>query len=65
MSSYIRYTWSYAPPLVMLALQLLVGTIGCSSLMILPYYRLRTTESCRRQDILKDYLSIFNIQNII
>lgn len=33
--------------------------------MILPYYRLRTTDSCRRQDILKDYLSIFNIQNIM
>lgn len=30
-SSYIRYTSSYVPPLVMLAIQLLVGTIGCSS----------------------------------
>lgn len=65
LTGYIRYTWAYVPASVMVGIQLLVGTIGYSSLMILPYYRLRTTNTCTRQDILKDYLSKLNLQSII
>lgn len=64
-SGYIRYTWSYVPALVMVSIQLLVGTVGFSSLAILPYYRLRTLGNCGRQDILKDHLSRLNAHNIV
>lgn len=52
-----RYAWVYIPTIVMIAAQILVGMIAFSSLMIFPYFHLRSGKANTRSDILRNYAS--------
>lgn len=61
---YVRFSWVYIPAVVMLTAQTLVGMIAFSSVLVFPYFLLRTRSSSTRNDILRDYVSQTAIESV-
>ncbi|KAJ8112986.1 hypothetical protein OPT61_g4777 [Boeremia exigua] len=61
---YERFAWAYIPAMVMLTVQTLIGMIAFSSLMIFPYFRLRSKATNTRSDILRNYASEMAIKSL-
>lgn len=62
---YIHYTWAYLPALVMVCMQICVGAIAFSYLLVAPYHTLKRQTWNTRDVLLKDYLSQTAIQSVL
>lgn len=59
-----RFAWVYIPAIIMIAAQTLVGMIAFSSLLIFPYFQLRSGKPNTRRDILQNYASETAIKSL-
>ncbi|KAJ4989773.1 hypothetical protein SVAN01_04803 [Stagonosporopsis vannaccii] len=59
-----RFAWVYVPAIVMITAQTLVGMIAFSSLMIFPYFHLRSGKFNTRSDVLQNYASETAIKSL-